>query len=232
MLVYKFYGLNPKEFVGTRFNSKFCSKLILTALDVWSTLSFYIFFLITMVWYVFYKWADSATLLLPSKYGGDNIYDVFAGFFLTILISKTIVVIMKILDQAKCDVYILDWELSREREYSPLDQFDIYKPRTEEEKAPIFWRSCFVANELNELQVDSRKIRPETLFMWFAWFWIGVGWRWWAQTNPDSVRDENALEPVNEFLKFFVCASLMLVIASIQWILYLASSLCGNSGSE
>jgi hypothetical protein len=51
--------------------------------------------------------------------------------------------------------------------------------------------------------------------MWFAWFWIGIGWKWWAQTNPDSERDENLLEPMNPFLKFFVCASLMLVIAAV-----------------
>jgi hypothetical protein len=85
----------------------------------------------------------------------------------------------------------------------------------QEDDAPIFWRSCFVANELNELQVESRKITPETLLMWFSWFWIGIGWKWWAQTNPDSERNENLLEPMNPFLKFFVCASLMLSIATI-----------------
>jgi hypothetical protein len=68
--------------------------------------------------------------------------------------------------------------------------------------------------------------------MWFAWFWIGIGWKWWAQTNPDSERDENLLEPMNPFLKFFVCASLMLVIAAVQWILYLFTSVLGTSGSK
>jgi hypothetical protein len=105
--------------------------------------------------------------------------------------------------------------------------------QNEDDDAPIFWRSCFVANELNELQVESRKITPETLLMWFAWFWIGIGWKWWAQTNPDSERDENILEPMNPFLKFCVCSSLMLCIASVQWLIYLAYSLClGNSGSH
>jgi hypothetical protein len=141
--------MNPSAHLGTKFNGRLAFKTILTALDVWSALSFYVFFFITLNWYVFYKWAESATVLLPSAFQDDSIYPIFTGFFIAIWVSKTIVVLMKIRDQANVDIFILDWERSRLPEYSPLNAVGLRPPQ--EDNAPIFWRSCFVANELNEL---------------------------------------------------------------------------------
>jgi hypothetical protein len=67
-LMCKFSQINPSAHLGAKHSKKFCFKTVLTALDVWSTYSFYTFFFITLNWYVFYKWAESATVLLPSAF--------------------------------------------------------------------------------------------------------------------------------------------------------------------
>lgn len=76
-----------------------------------------------------------------------------------------------------------------------------------------------MANELNELQTESRRIHPETLLFWFSFFWMTVGWRWWAQTNPDVECVNNPLEPSNMFLKFFMCAAIFFCVAGVQFLL-------------
>jgi len=42
------------------------------------------------------------------------------------------------------------------------------------------WRSLFIANELNELQTEMRKISPETTLIWFSFFWVALGWQYIA----------------------------------------------------
>ena len=44
----------------------------------------------------------------------------------------------------------------------------------------VAWRSLFIINELNELQTEFRKVYPETTLIWFAAFYIGLGWQWIA----------------------------------------------------
>jgi hypothetical protein len=66
-----------------------------------------------------------------------------------------------------------------------------------------------------------RKISPETTLIWFTFFWVALGWRYIAQTNPDFDKYDHPFEPVNPFLKFFLCAFLILAVAAVQLILYL-----------
>lgn len=40
----------------------------------------------------------------------------------------------------------------------------------------VGWRSLFVTNELNELLVEERAIYPGTTLIWFAAFYLGLGW--------------------------------------------------------
>ena len=57
---------------------------------------------------------------------------------------------------------------------------DIYlvdhEPPNRETKQVIAWRHYFIANELNELQTEVRYVVPETTFIWFAFFWVGLGY--------------------------------------------------------
>lgn len=77
----------------------------------------------------------------------------------------------------------------------------------------------------------ARRIYPETTLFWFAWFWIGLGWRWTAQTNPDVQVVNNPLEPVNIYLTFFVASFIMLSIAAVQFLIYLMKSYISENGT-
>lgn len=90
----------------------------------------------------------------------------------------------------------------------------------------VAWRFTFVANEYNEITSEARKIQPETTLIWFAFLWIGLGWQWIAQTNPDFEEENNPLVPFNIYLKFFLAAFLFTCIASTQYLLFLFTSSC------
>ena len=75
---------------------------------------------------------------------------------------------MKIMMQANADIFIIDWE--RPKAAVTADGKSSGVPDT------IAWRSILVANELNELQVETRKIQPETTLIWFSFLWIAIGW--------------------------------------------------------
>ena len=65
------------------------------------------------------------------------------------------------------------------------------------------WRQFFVANEWSELQCENRIIEPETSFIWFVFFWIGLGWKEFCASDPEltNVADPNIRQ--NVILKFF-----------------------------
>lgn len=102
---------------------------------------------------------------------------------------------------------------------------DWEKPRKisleDTEESVVAWRSSFIANELNEIQAETRKIPPETTLIWFAFFWVGVGWQALSQTNPDFSIHDNDLQPFNMLLKFFLCSFLFFCVAIVEYILYL-----------
>ncbi len=85
-----------------------------------------------------------------------------------ILAFKTLAVLMKILMQANTDILLIDWE--RPKSDIGADGKKVGQADT------IAWRSILIANELNELQVEYRKISPETTLIWFSFFWIAIGW--------------------------------------------------------
>lgn len=79
----------------------------------------------------------------------------------------------------------------------------------------VVWRSIFVANELNELQVDYRYIRPETTLLWFVFFIKALGWEQLAQANPDMSTNSSDFAPINYVLKFFLSAFIFLCIMAV-----------------
>ena len=142
-------------------------------------------------------------------------------FFLT-LVTKTLAVILKIIEQSRADIFIMDWEALAtggsaipKRKENKGEFLDVYG----EDDGPIAWRSIFIANELNELQTEMRKIPPATTLIWFAAFYIGLGWQWIAKTNPDFDETMNPLEPFNPFLKFFLASFVFICIATVQHII-------------
>ena len=172
--------MNPREHLKQNHCGNVCFRFIMVATDVWSQYNLYLLMILTSFLFFAYKFAAEVTLLLPEENTKDNLYSTFKLTFFLVIVTKTISVLFKIYNQATADIFILDWEESRLPDYNPLQAHGLRVQHDKESTAPIFWRSCFVANELNELQTGSRKIHPETTLLWFSFFWITVGWRWWA----------------------------------------------------
>lgn len=113
-----------------------------------------------------YKLQDNAYLLLPST--EENFYEIFHIIFVVTLSCKTAAVLYRVCEQSNADVILMDWE--KPRKISAEDK----------EEAVVAWRSTFVANEVNEVQSQQRKISPETTLIWFTFFWVGIGWQFYA----------------------------------------------------
>ena len=174
--------------------------------NVWGAVMTYGLFFWSAWWFAYYKMATGVRLLLPSMEFDEAEYRRFLIFFYMTLALKTIAVILQIIEQSRADVFIMDWETltgagnDNRKKQSNSEEFDVYG----EDSGPIAWRSIFVANELNELQTEMRKIPPATTLIWFTAFYIGLGWQWIAKANPEFTETENPLEPFNPFLKFFL----------------------------
>ena len=111
--------------------------------------------------FVAYKAQDSASLLLP-ELDPSLVSSQYAPFYAvlgTTLAAKTLAVLIRIREQATMDVYLVDLE----------------KPGRETKQVNA-WRHYFVANEFAELQSGVRYVPPETTFIWFSFFWVGLGW--------------------------------------------------------
>lgn len=147
---YFFMQHNPKNALGSKFWGLFAFKFVYFALDIWSSIMFWELFLLNMYWFTMYKMQDNAFLLLPSTQGLSSAYDFFGVFFLIILVMRTLVILMKIFDQSRADLFLMDWE-----EHKNTDQYELRR-EAEAKKGPqvsnvIAWRSTFITNEFNEM---------------------------------------------------------------------------------
>lgn len=61
--------------------------------------------------------------------------------------------------------------------------------------------------------------------IWFTFFWVGIGWANYSQTNPDFIILMNDLQPYNLLLKFFLCAFVMLCIVAVEYIFFVLFNL-------
>lgn len=222
---------NPSSRIDNQTYKKLLAHTILyESTNIFSKYTIYTVFSISMVWFLFYKWADNVSYMLPSLYTneGQIVYSGLRWLFFATLVTKTLAIILKILEQSRADIFIMDWEnlatnksLGRRDNEQEPDFIDVYG----EDSGAVAWRSIFVANEFNELQTEMRKIPPATTLIWFTAFYIGMGWQWIAKWNP-GVEDatENPLEPFNPILKFFMSTWLFATIAAIQYFLTFAKS--------
>ena len=110
---YYFVQNNPPALLGKRFTSVFIYKLMYALVDQWSQTMFWVSFFLNMYWFVMFKMQDNAYILLPTtgKNGSlDSAYDFFFAFYIVILITKTIAVFMRVMEQSRADIFIMDWE--------------------------------------------------------------------------------------------------------------------------
>ena len=119
------------------------------------------------------------------------------------LLFRLVSVIIKIIIQCNVDLFFVDWEAPK-----PYLNF----------KVPL-WRSVFLANEFNELQVQMRYVSPMTTLIWAAFFIRGLGFENLAKADPDMNKDVNGMEPTNYVLLFFLTSFIFLVIGATQYLL-------------
>ncbi len=203
--------------LGQNFKSQFFLKSIYFLCDEWGTIMFWVSFFVNGYWFIMYKLQSNAYLLLPSTQGASNLYSTFHIIFLITLSTKTFSVLFKVCDQGTADIILIDWE--RPHKISSEDN----------EESIVAWRTNFIANEVNEVQCDHRKIVPETLLIWFVFFWVAIGWGQVAHTNPNFSVTNNELQPINMFLNYFLCAFIILCISAVQYVLYLLSNVFNDS---
>jgi len=69
-----------------------------------------------------------------------------------------------------------------------------------------------LANEWNELSQGNKMVSTFTTFVWFLFFWLGLGWQNYALSDPDwTIKDDN-LSVVNPLLKYSMVATLFIFI--------------------
>ena len=157
---YYFTRRNPRSVMGDAAFKMYAFKFTLYLLDSWSEIMFWLLFFSSCSVFITFKLQMNAALLLPELGdASDYYYSSFIYTMLIVLIFKGIVVFMRIIEQSKVDIHLIDFEAPN--------------PET---KQVTGWRYLFIANEFAELQTEMRYFEPETTFIWFAFFWVGLGW--------------------------------------------------------
>lgn len=109
--------------------------------------------------------------------------------------------LLRVLQQARAEIYMVDLE----------------RPGRGSTEVNA-WRSIFLANEWAELQCEQRIIEPETAFIWFAFFWVGLGWQHHSGADPDSTNEADEFVVENVMLKFFAAAGIFYGVGVGRWI--------------
>ena len=211
--LYYFLKQNPRALLKEKFSKVLGLRVLYLIFDVWSGIMFWILFFTAGYWFITYKLQANAYVLLPSIDEWSTTYRVFDAIFGIILAFRLCAILMKIVEQSSCDIFLIDWEQSPD----PLLQKP--SPQGVQKDNVVVWRSIFVANEFNELQQEYRYIKPETTLIWFIFFVKALGWEQLAQANPDMITTASELAPTNYVLKFFLSAFLFLCIMAAQYLL-------------
>lgn len=168
------------------------------------------FFLIVIItcgyMYIFYKHQSSVEYAMPV----NNSY--IWGMLYTAVVAKGIVVLYRIHEQCNADIFVIDWERSkgallRENKDVPISM----------------WRSTFIANEFNELQV-LRGWNPLFCMIIIMLFLEGQGYVNLASTVPWVETTLSETAPPHPFLRIAVSSFFWIVVALViyflQWYIY------------
>ncbi|CAF4599618.1 unnamed protein product [Rotaria sp. Silwood1] len=127
-------------------------KFLLHFLDILSTVIFLVMAGVSVWWLIFFKSQVDSTF--ESKTNSQQ--NIFKILFIVSFILKTIDIIHLIIQQTTIDIFFIDWE----------------RPKSVNSNTVSAWRTCFVANEFNEIQTFRRIHVPFHLF--FALFLLKV----------------------------------------------------------
>lgn len=102
---------------------------------------------------------------------------------------------LRIFEQSSVDLYLIDYE----------------KPNNAT-KQINGWRKIFLANQWLELDSGYVQHDPFMVLVWFVFFWVGLGWKNYGQSDPNWSVEENAYLPNNRVLVFGIVSPLYILI--------------------
>lgn len=79
-------------------------------MDNWSEIMFWIVFFISGYWFIVFKLQRQAYVLLPSVDDWNTFYLIFDIIFAIILAFRLLAILLKIAEQSRMDVFLIDWE--------------------------------------------------------------------------------------------------------------------------
>lgn len=192
---------NPSSAMGSskEAHTVYIYKVLFNLIDTWSEYVFWLLFFSCSSIFIAYKMQTNAYLLLPELgEATEPYYNAFKTLLTLTLVLRLATVLLAIIQQTLIDVYFVDFE-ERHRETGQVNG----------------WRYLFVANEFAELQTEMRYVQPETTFIWFAFFWVGLGWQYVSETTPDSSYVDSGVQVQNVLLKFFMVGILFFGIGAV-----------------
>jgi len=109
--VYYYTKRNPRAALRGEHVKMYSFKIVFHLLDSWSEYMFWMLFFVSCSIFIPYKLQMNAYLLLPElgKASEAN-YQLFNTILTMALVSKLVAVIMKIVEQANIDIFIIDFE--------------------------------------------------------------------------------------------------------------------------
>lgn len=108
--LYYFLQQNPRQLLQEKFTFVLLQRLAYLFFDVWAGIMFWLLFFTTAYWFVTFKMASSAFILLPPVDEWPQSYVVFDTIFGLILAFRFVAIVMAIFEQSNIDVFLVDWE--------------------------------------------------------------------------------------------------------------------------
>jgi len=197
-------GDAPVDFV-------FVARGISYVFSTFASVFFWFLFAYSAYFFVFFKMQDNIHLLLPvnrNDFGINNDYFPFALLLQVIFVGQVIRMGEIVLLQTNIDIFFMDWEKPRGRIQSKRGD------GTKTKFAPIsIWRTIFMANEWNEIQL-LRRYDLELALLLLATILIAGDVQYTATPTP-NYKDLTPGE-LNVVLRFFNTSFWFLLIASAQ----------------
>lgn len=188
--------------------------------SVFAQILFWLLWVLSLYWLVFFKLQDSAFLLLPPNLPDyeDPIYNIFTAIFALVFTGQAIRIMEIVWKQTHLDIFFVDWETKR----GPLmetnmDNLERGAKRQDLKYAPIsIWRKIFMVNEWSEMQTLRRVYLPFNLVILVAIMEAGKLKNVATARPSESNLSDGDLNPILQFAHS-VFWWLILSSAQILW---------------
>lgn len=163
-----------------------------------STLLFWLLFGSSLYWLVFINGQTTVYLVVPTA-TQDVLFETLIITAMTLKLFEVLVLIHR---QTSVDVFLIDWERPKGRLANAAE--------TSTEDTVSIWRTYFVANEWNEIQME-RKVKPVFLLLSVLFFQYA--------TDIGSPKDTVSGSEHNLF-RFAWTSILFISLGAAQWVFY------------